>query len=190
MSDRFHMKVSDLFRLQDGRTVLTGQVEEGIDALLQPGPCDVLVDGSRVTTIEIHPEMVHSHATIPEGVADRAISTRDDTRLTQELVRTKDCRLEGMVRYRGHRHLIGVDSPPKNFVPDSLTYGPVLPEGWDGDAWQGRDNTGYFLRAWNKRTGRYAIGAAPEYEEARKHLLDEIRSGGQPVKIVARESVS
>ena len=33
------------------------------------------------------------------------------------------------------RHLLGIESPPADHVADPSTLGPVLPEGWDGDAW-------------------------------------------------------
>jgi hypothetical protein len=189
MNNRFSMKITDFFKFQDGRTVLTGPIDDGREVLLQPGPCEILVDGHLVATVEIHPELPLSRMSVPERSAERAVGTRDDTKLTRELVLSQDCRLEGNARYRGHRHLLGIDSPPKDFVPDGMTYGPVLPEGWDGDAWEGRHSEGYFLRAWNKRLGRYAIGTGEKYEEARKALCDEIASGGRAVRIEALEQV-
>jgi hypothetical protein len=143
-----------------------------------------------VTTVEIHPELPLSRLPISERSADRAVGTRDDTKLTRELVLSHDCRLEGNARYRGHRHLLGIDSPPKDFVPNGMTGSPVLPEGWDGDAWEGRHSKGVFLRAWNKRLGRYAIGAGEKYEDAERTLFEEIRSGGRAVRIEALEQVS
>jgi hypothetical protein len=78
------------------------------------------------------------------------------------------------------RHLIGVDSPPEDHQPDNMTLGPSLPAGWDGDAWK-REGTGgnsYWLRAWNKSTGQYAIVQASTYEAARQLLQERIGQGG------------
>ena len=61
------------------------------------------------------------------------------------------------MRYAGHRHLLGIDSPPREYVPDDMTLGPVLPEGWDGDAWMKPAGGGYFLRAWNKNAAPCAV---------------------------------
>ena len=85
-----------------------------------------------------------------------------------------------------HRHLIGVESPPPDYVADSMTLGPVLPEGWDGDAWEKPGGGGSFLRAWNKSTERFAIGRGNTYEEARGELMREVvlgRPGGAPAPI-------
>jgi len=79
-----------------------------------------------------------------------------------------------------HRHLLAIDSPPDDHAPDSQTLGPVLPLGWDGDAWQREDSNGnsYWLRAWNKSTSRYAVAQAETYETARESLLQDIETGG------------
>src|SRR5206468_7899609 len=100
----------------------------------------------------------------------RAVSTRDRTGLSKEMVENKVCKLEGTMRYSGHRHLVGIDSPPSDYVPDDMTLGPRLPEEWDGDAWMKPDGTSYFLRAWNKGEARYAIASGTKYEEARTRL--------------------
>ena len=91
------------------------------------------------------------------------------------------------MRYQGHRHLIGIDSPPADYVADDMTVGPVLPEGWDGDAWMNPSGGGHFLRAWNKQTGRFAIGAGTKYEDARQHLLDDVRRGSRRVVVTVAE---
>ena len=79
-----------------------------------------------------------------------------------------------------HRHLIGLKSSPADYNADTMTLGPVLPEGWDGVAWErvgGRG--GSFLRAWNKAKGLVSYGEANSYEEARCLLLDEVSRGGK-----------
>lgn len=84
-----------------------------------------------------------------------------------------------------HRHLIGLESPPDDYVPDPMTQGPVLPEGWDGDAWVDPNprRTGYFLRAWNARTNRVAYARGTNYESARRALLAEVSEGTLRVEV-------
>jgi len=79
-----------------------------------------------------------------------------------------------------HRQLIGVDSPPDDYTEDRMTDGPRLPEGWTGDAWTRQDANGssYWLRAWNKTTGQYAVARADKYEAARLVLQKKISQGG------------
>jgi hypothetical protein len=84
-----------------------------------------------------------------------------------------------------HRHLIGLESPPPDYIPDPMTQGPVLPEGWDGDAWVDPNprRPGYFLRAWNAQTGRVAYARGTTYEDARRMLLTEVAEGTQRVEV-------
>lgn len=84
-----------------------------------------------------------------------------------------------------HRHLVGLDSPPPEYIADPMTLGPVLPEGWDGDAWVEPRGRGYFLRAWNKGTARVAYGIGTTYEESRKRLLDDVAAGTRRAEIDA-----
>jgi len=79
-----------------------------------------------------------------------------------------------------HRHLIGIDSPPDDHEADNMTSGPVLPAGWDGDAWkcEGTGTNSYWLRAWNKETGQYAVAQASTYESAQQLLQDSVAQGG------------
>jgi len=88
---------------------------------------------------------------------------------------------------RGHRNLVGIESPPHDFVPDRMTARASPPEGWDGDAWTSPDESSYFLRAWNKAAATYAIGKGDRYEDARAVLLDEIAKGGHRVEIRIEE---
>lgn len=80
---------------------------------------------------------------------------------------------------QGKRHLIGVDSPPDDYVPDTMTKGPVLPAEWEGDAWvrEAKGDNSFWLRAWNKATGEFVTAEASKYETARKLLRDRIAHG-------------
>jgi len=71
-----------------------------------------------------------------------------------------------------------------------MTQGPVLPEGWDGDAWVKVGDKAYFLRAWNKKTLRIAYGRGLTYEEARRSLLEDISNGTRRVVFTAGEAAS
>lgn len=102
MSDRFHMRITDLFRFQDGRTVLTGFIEEGSEAVLMPGSCDIVVDGDRVATVSIQPEIPVSRSS-PHESEERSVATRDDTTLSLDIIAKHDCRLEGAMRLHGAR---------------------------------------------------------------------------------------
>ncbi len=86
------------------------------------------------------------------------------------------------------RHLIGIESPPDEFIEDYMTRGPKLPPGWDGDAWIHPSERRCFLRAWNKQTGRTAIGRGVTYEEARKRLLEDVEKGTARVVIQVHEA--
>src|SRR5437762_3152770 len=134
MNNVFHMLIRDLFVLQDGRTILCGPIEEGEVAVVMPGPATVLVDGKPVATIRIEREAIASRPTPMQRLDVRALATRDPTGLDKTTVSDRTCTLEGQMRYTGHRHLVGIDSPPEDYVADDMTLGPRLPEGWDGDA--------------------------------------------------------
>ncbi len=157
MPGKFHMLVKDIFFFRDGRTVFAGPIEEGEKAIVEPGPGTILIDGETFKTVHVEGELIPSRPSTQKRHEVRAVSTRDSTGLTQEMVETNECRLEGTMRYSGHRHLLGIDSPPSDYIPDDMTLGP-LSEGWDGDTWMRPDGSSYFLRAWNKANARYAIG--------------------------------
>lgn len=74
-----------------------------------------------------------------------------------------------------YRHLLGLESPPSDYVPDPMTQGPVLPEGWDGDAWVSLQPDGYFLRAWNPEKSLVAYGRGKTYKSASESLMEEVR---------------
>lgn len=188
MPEIFRMAVKELFLLKDGRTVLAGPIDAGERVIIEPGLGTVLVDGVKTATIQIEPELIASRAQPMERRAAHSISTRDATGLTREMVATKACEVEGTMRVYGHRHLMGIDSPPADFISDDLTLGPRLPEGWDGDAWMRPQEGGYFLRAWNKAAARYALGRGTTEAEAKAQLLEQIARGGQPVEIRVTET--
>jgi hypothetical protein len=189
MADTFQMSIRDVFFLRDGRTVLAGPIDGGEKVIVVPGRGVILVNGVELATVQIEPEMIPSRALLPVQRVDvRVVSTLDLTGLTRDMISTKECKLEGTMRVSGHRHLVGIDSPPADYIPDDMTLGPRLPEGWDGDGWMKPAGDSYFLRAWNKGQARYAVATGTKYEEARKRLLDEIAGGGKRVEIRATET--
>lgn len=69
---------------------------------------------------------------------------------------------------------------PLGYIQDTMTNGPNLPDDWTGDAWQAPDQErGYFLRAWNDRTGQVAVvQSETSYEEATDKLREKAQNGG------------
>jgi len=69
---------------------------------------------------------------------------------------------------------------PHGYDRDTQTNGPILPEGWTGDAWQAQDQgRGYFLRAWNDCSGQFAVvQSETSYEEAANRLRAKVQNGG------------
>src|SRR5437868_8988773 len=118
MPGKFHMRIEDVFFLRDGFTVFAGQVEEGERAIIVPGPATVFVDGESLETLRIQGEAIPSRSFVQTLRETRAVHTRDATKLTKAIVEAKNCMLEGDMRYSGHRHLLGMDSPPAHFMPD------------------------------------------------------------------------
>jgi hypothetical protein len=175
------MAVVDIFRFGDGRTVFVGKIDEGDDAIVLPGKGDLII-GERKIEVELQSEMIDNSERRSDGL--RAVATTDPLSIPKNVTPSKLV-LKGKMRMRGHRDLIGIESPPREFVPDRMTLGPRLPDGWDGDAWTSPDEARFFLRAWNKAIARYAIGTGGRYEEARANLLDELNKGGRRVEIAA-----
>ncbi len=183
MHETFHMSIEDVFLLREGYTVFAGPIEEGEMAIIEPGPATILVNGRKLATVQIDREAIPLRAVPCKKRAIRALSTRDASGLTRAMVETNECKLEGSMRYQGHRELPVVDSPPADYLADDMTLASRLPQGWDGDAWLAPDGRGCFLRAWNKPEDRYAIAQGGTYEDARKKLLEEIAKGGTQVEI-------
>lgn len=184
----FSMLIRDVFHFADGRTVFAGELQEGEALLLCAGPAQLFDRGRLIAEFEIEPEMLPSRSDIWERQSIRAVSTNASIKLLSGDIDGGTLVLKGRMRMTGHRDLVGIDSPPDDFVADTMTLGPRLPRGWDGDAWTSPDESHYFLRAWNKATARYAIATGDRYDEARKTLLGEIAAGGKPVIISAREA--
>jgi hypothetical protein len=184
MEDGCTIQVEDIFHFKDGRTVFVGEVENG-PKFIKKGRFGVWLDGEWRGSIDIEGEMLNGGSKAGRAGPLRSVSTTDKFRLDRESIANRNFVLKPTAPLDGrrslmHRHLIGLESPPPEYVADPMTLGPVLPEGWDGDAWEkvgGRG--GSFLRAWNKATGRVAYATATSYEEARRLLLLEVSSGGQ-----------
>lgn len=87
-----------------------------------------------------------------------------------------------------HRHLLGLTSPPADYLADRTAMPLDLPEDWDGDAWVKANGQAYFLRAWCPPTGRVAYGEGGKFREARQALLAEVAEGNRRVKVVIQES--
>lgn len=184
LSTPFLMRIRDVFRFKDGRTVLVGEVE-GEDNLIPTDLCELAVDGEVRGRFRIEGEMIECGAGADGPGRLRSISTRRLGGLESSDLGEREWSIRPGPRreQRMHRHLIGVDSPPPDYVADPLTLGPVLPEGWDGDAWVEPGGRGYFLRAWHKPTARVAYGRGPTYEAARRVLLDDVRSGARRAEV-------
>jgi hypothetical protein len=214
MSDecgQLNMRLEDLFHFQDGRTVFAGSILGTVGRIPQ---CmvEIWVDGkARSAPFRIEGEMLAGGRGRPAANASRAVSTvelkcldRDvlskgvwelrsspsDLKAIEELNARDSPRGDALARdseRRGtmHRHLIGLESPPDDYVPDPMTQGPVLPEGWDGDAWIDPNprRPGYFLRAWNFRTKRVAYARGTTYVGAREALLAEVAEGTLRVEV-------
>jgi hypothetical protein len=182
------MRVADIFHFKDGRTVLVGEVEDG-PGFIRRGRFGTWLDGELCGSIDVEGEMLHDGSRDGPSGRMRSVSTTDKVRLDREIIANRQFVLKPAPSLEGrrslvHRHLIGLESPPPDYVADPMTLGPVLPEGWDGDAWEKIGNRGgSFLRAWNKTTGRVAYAEATSYEEARRSLLREVSSGGQVVTL-------
>jgi len=177
------IQVEDIFHFKDGRTVFVGSVENG-PKFFKRGRYGVWLDGEWRGSIDLEGEMLNGGSKVGRSGPLRSVSTTDKFRLDRESIANRSLVLKPTPpsearRSHVHRHLIGLKSPPPEYVADPMTLGPVLPEGWDGDAWEnvGRSG-GSFLRAWNKATGRVAYGDANSYEEARRLLLLKVSSGG------------
>ncbi len=85
----FELKMVDLFRFADGRTVLVGPVEGDVK-FIRSCKCELLVDGVPKSIIHIEGEMMPDRAS-PEGY--RSVWTRDAVSLDRKLLSTSECRL-------------------------------------------------------------------------------------------------
>jgi hypothetical protein len=195
MTPEYQLLVQDIFRFRDGRAVFAGVVE-GDPGYISRGPFEVLIDGEVRCGFEVEAEMLSDRVTKPGEVRLRSVSSTEVKCVDREFLKDHDFVLrpaDPSTMPRGfvmHRHLLGVDSPPSQYVADPMTQGPILPEGWDGDAWIDPARPGYFLRAWHKQEGRVAYGRGITYEAARRALLEDVVKGVREVTISVRETVA
>ena len=110
----FEMKITDLFRFADGRTVFVGPIEGDVK-FVPPCRCELLVDGVPTCAIQIEGEMIPNR-TSPEGY--RSISTRDAVCLERQLLSTSEC------------HLRSASYPVKKAGSDGA--GPIMPDSANG----------------------------------------------------------
>jgi hypothetical protein len=183
-------QVSDIFHLRDGRTIFAGTVDH--PGFIRLGRFEVWIDGRDCGTVLILGEEMPNFATPPREPRPRAISTSDPFHLDRDSLEGRRLVLRPVTggvnrEARMHRHLIGLNSPPRHYVAEPTTLAPILPEDWDGDAWYAPGKSGYFLRAWNKGEGRIAYGEGPHYEIARERLLEGVISASSRVEVVIHE---
>jgi hypothetical protein len=188
----YQFLVRDIFRFGDGRTVFLGNADDG-PGYIARGPFEILIDGEIRGGFPIEGEMI-AHTPASRGAtAARAFSSTEVQCVDREFLKGHEVVLRPAdpAKVTGafvmHRHLLGLDSPPPEYVPDPMTQGPVLPEGWDGDAWVDPKGRGYYLRAWNKQSSRVAYGKGPSYEDARLSLRNDVADGTRTVEISSRE---
>jgi hypothetical protein len=215
------MKVERVFRFKDGRLVLAGTVEGCPSLIPQCLVELRVDGARRSAPFRIEGEFLHGGPRRSAGGALRAVSTGElkclergalpEGRWELRSCPSKAEAIQGLESRRDlgsppgakwpeqestgsmtmHRHLIGLESPPDDYVPDPMTQGPVLPEGWDGDAWVDPNprRTGYYLRAWNAHTNRVAYARGTAYESTRRALLAEVAEGTRKVEIRETSSV-
>ncbi len=199
--DPFQMRVKEIFQFKDGRTLFVGPIEGGPD-FIPPQRCLLEIGPDLASILDMEGEVISNRSMGPTGTTLRALSTRATRCVDREAIGSGDWRLSS-IRDRVerdpfanqstrslavHRHLLGIDSPPPQYVPDPMTQGPVLPEGWDGDAWCEPSGSACYLRAWNKQSGRIAVGQGKTYAEARELLLKDVANGRRRVVVSAQEA--
>ena len=82
------MRVRDLYRFSDGRSVFVGPIESGPPSITA-ATCDVLVDGDLVQQVEVTEELPERREPSP----DRVLSTYAAAAVTAETVQERDVRL-------------------------------------------------------------------------------------------------
>ncbi len=187
MGNSYAMTLRDVFQFRDGRTVLVGEVE-GHDGYIPRSRFEVRLHDDLCGLLDVEGEMISHRLVVQGGTRLRSLSNTTTFALNREFLIKGPLILKSTEKLGGresqmHRHLLGVDSPPSDLLADPMTQGPVLPEGWDGDAWERPGGGDDFLRAWNKECGLVAYGRGSTYEEARRCLLDNLRDGSRRVVI-------
>jgi hypothetical protein len=89
----FEMRIVDLFKFSDGRTVFVGPITGSIN-FVRSCNCQLIVDGTAQGTIQIESEMIPD-GQHPEG--HRSLSTREPVPLVRETVLASECLLRSAV---------------------------------------------------------------------------------------------
>jgi hypothetical protein len=88
----FEMKVVDVFRFADGRTVFFGHIKTTAN-FIGPCACELLVDGNREATLRLEGEIVPDP--LPAD-GSRVLCTRDQIGIVQKDAQVHDCRLRAV----------------------------------------------------------------------------------------------
>jgi len=86
----FKMTIAEVFRFQDGTTVLVGPIM-GTSAMVRACTCELLVDGVRRQEIRIEGEMMPSR---PHEQGHRSVSSKDVIQLERGETATSICVLQ------------------------------------------------------------------------------------------------
>ena len=90
----FDLRICDIFRLSDQRTVIVGVIDDHPNRI-GATDCRIVVDGVEKGTITINGEELLENA--QRNRDTRALSTNDQVPLDSETIRTADCRLVAVV---------------------------------------------------------------------------------------------
>ncbi len=88
----FEMRIADIFRFADGRTVFIGPIDSE-SKFVGPCLCELVVDGVHRSTIRLEGEMVPS-GQHPEGF--RSVCTQQPVVLNRETVLSSACSLRAI----------------------------------------------------------------------------------------------
>lgn len=83
----FHMILKDIYRLQNNRTVLIGEIH-GHNHLIKACNCEVVVKGQVKSQIWVEGEMLFTNAIKKKW---RVISTKDNVDITQSSLQEGEC---------------------------------------------------------------------------------------------------
>jgi hypothetical protein len=85
----FEMRVVEVFRFADGRTVFVGTVDPDVP-IIAASECDLFVDGTQKATCVIEGEMIPDRR---QETGFRSVSTKSNVELDRDLLKHSDCRL-------------------------------------------------------------------------------------------------
>jgi hypothetical protein len=86
----WEMRVREVFRLSDGRTVFVGPMTSD-PPFVTSAVCDLIVEGAPVGDVAVSEDLPERRE--PSSSGDRALSTHDDLDVTAQTVRDRDVRL-------------------------------------------------------------------------------------------------